>query len=75
MNGLFAVSSVLNAGVDDRLPASNPCRVRSVQAPRPVPTRKTNEAVAPHIARLEDADFSVIADWLSAMTASRVRAR
>ncbi|MGY5127156.1 tyrosine-type recombinase/integrase [Streptomyces nigrescens] len=34
-----AVSSVLNAAVDDRLLTSNPCRVRSVKAPRPVPTR------------------------------------
>ncbi|MEU9186162.1 hypothetical protein AB0D14_16750 [Streptomyces sp. NPDC048484] len=34
-----AVSSVLNAAVDDRLLASNPCRARSVKAPRPVPTR------------------------------------
>ncbi|WOX24303.1 tyrosine-type recombinase/integrase [Streptomyces solicathayae] len=34
-----AVSSVLNAAVDDRLLASNPCRARSVKAPRPAPTR------------------------------------
>ena len=34
-----AVSSVLNAAVDDRLLASNPCRARSVKAPRPTPTR------------------------------------
>ncbi len=34
-----AVSSVLNAAVDDRLLASNPCRARSVKAPRPLPTR------------------------------------
>ncbi|MET7714417.1 tyrosine-type recombinase/integrase [Streptomyces sp. NPDC005407] len=34
-----AVSSVLNAAVDDRLLASNPCRVRSVKAPRPTPSR------------------------------------
>jgi len=34
-----AVSSVLNAAVDDRLLASNPCRVRSVKAPRPAPPR------------------------------------
>ena len=34
-----AVSSVLNAAVDDRLLASNPCRARSVKAPRPSPTR------------------------------------
>jgi hypothetical protein len=34
-----AVSSVLNAAVDDRLLASNPCRARSVKAPRPAPSR------------------------------------
>ncbi|MFD5101704.1 tyrosine-type recombinase/integrase [Streptomyces albidochromogenes] len=34
-----AVSSVLSAAVDDRLLASNPCRARSVKAPRPAPTR------------------------------------
>ncbi|MET8577215.1 site-specific integrase [Streptomyces sp. NPDC005012] len=34
-----AVSSVFNAAVDDRLLASNPCRARSVKAPRPVPSR------------------------------------
>jgi integrase len=34
-----AASSVLNAAVDDRLLASNPCRARSVKAPRPSPTR------------------------------------
>ena len=34
-----AVSSVLNAAVDDRLLTSNPCRARSVKAPRPAPTR------------------------------------
>ncbi|MFJ5949737.1 tyrosine-type recombinase/integrase [Streptomyces noursei] len=34
-----AASSVLNAAVDDRLLASNPCRARSVKAPRPAPTR------------------------------------
>ncbi|MFF4355874.1 tyrosine-type recombinase/integrase [Streptomyces sp. NPDC001604] len=34
-----AVSSVLNAAVDDRLLASNPCRARSVKAPRLLPTR------------------------------------
>lgn len=32
-----AVSSVLTAAVDDRLLASNPCRARSVKAPRPAP--------------------------------------
>ncbi|MFJ5267611.1 tyrosine-type recombinase/integrase [Streptomyces sp. NPDC088358] len=34
-----AVSAVLNAAVDDRLLASNPCRVRSVKAPRPSAVR------------------------------------
>ncbi|MER5358823.1 site-specific integrase [Streptomyces sp. NPDC002785] len=34
-----AVSSVLTAAVDDRLLASNPCRARSVKAPRPAPSR------------------------------------
>ena len=34
-----AVSAVLSAAVDDRLLASNPCRVRSVKAPRPAPSR------------------------------------
>lgn len=34
-----AVSSALNAAVDDRLLASIPCRARSVKAPRPAPTR------------------------------------
>ncbi|CAG7626165.1 tyrosine-type recombinase/integrase [Actinacidiphila bryophytorum] len=34
-----AVSSVLNAAVDDRLLPMNPCRARSVKAPRPAPTR------------------------------------
>ncbi|WP_062648397.1 tyrosine-type recombinase/integrase [Streptomyces maremycinicus] len=34
-----AVSSVLNAAVDDRLLASNPCRARSVKAPRPAASR------------------------------------
>ncbi|WP_406292669.1 tyrosine-type recombinase/integrase [Streptomyces sp. NBC_00624] len=34
-----AVSSVLAAAVDDRLLASNPCRARSVKAPRPAPSR------------------------------------
>jgi integrase len=34
-----AVSSVLNAAVDDRLLASNPCRARSVKAPRPAAPR------------------------------------
>lgn len=34
-----AASAVLNAAVDDRLLASNPCRVRSVKAPRPSAVR------------------------------------
>ncbi|MDI3387044.1 site-specific integrase [Streptomyces sp. B-S-A8] len=34
-----AASSVLNAAVDDRLLASNPCRARSVKPPRPSATR------------------------------------
>ncbi|MGW3572095.1 tyrosine-type recombinase/integrase [Streptomyces sp. NPDC000941] len=34
-----AVSSVLNAAVDDKLLGSNPCRARSVKAPRALPTR------------------------------------
>ncbi|MFI6941987.1 tyrosine-type recombinase/integrase [Streptomyces sp. NPDC050418] len=34
-----AVSSVFNAAVDDRLLATNPCRARSVKAPRPTPSR------------------------------------
>jgi integrase len=34
-----AVSSVFNAAVDDRLLSSNPCRARSVKAPRPAPSR------------------------------------
>ncbi|MYW65805.1 site-specific integrase [Streptomyces sp. SID8379] len=34
-----AVSAVFNAAVDDRLLASNPCRARSVKAPRPSQVR------------------------------------
>ncbi|MDX2643110.1 site-specific integrase [Streptomyces sp. PA03-1a] len=34
-----AVSSVLNAAVDDGLLAKNPCRVQSVKAPQPSPSR------------------------------------